>query len=223
MSKSIFARFALGAVAGITIGYTAVRVRDMLLDHVSPAPAQERDAKRYGDGRRMLMVAGHVRAAAAGAMWAFGLADFFEKGLGWVPVPLRLPVFVALMTGIEAARETPIEYIEEYQLERIYGNSERTMEAWGADRLKATLIGGGVGTVLAFFAGALMRRAPKRWPWIAIAGMPALLAFANVVAPDVHHAAVQQIHPARGSARAAHSRTGRTLRRGRCDDPALRT
>jgi STE24 endopeptidase len=28
-----------------------------------------------------------------------------------------------------------------------------------------------------------MRRAPKRWPWIAIGGMPALLAFANVVVP----------------------------------------
>jgi STE24 endopeptidase len=49
--------------------------------------------------------------------------------------------------------------------------------------VKATVIGGGVGMLLALTGGALMRRAPKRWPWIAIAGMPALLAFANVVAP----------------------------------------
>ena len=77
-----FARFALGAAAGITIGYTAMRVREMLADQASPAPAQARDAKRYGDARRMLMVAGHARAAAAGAMWAFGLADFFERGAG---------------------------------------------------------------------------------------------------------------------------------------------
>ena len=131
----------------------------------------------------MLLVAGHTRAAAAGAMWAFGLADVFERGLKWVPLPLRLPVFVGLLTVIEAAREWPIEYIEEYQLERIFGNSERTVEAWANDRLKATLVGGGIGMVLAGVAGALMRRAPKRWPWIAIAGMPALLAFANVVAP----------------------------------------
>ena len=28
-----------------------------------------------------------------------------------------------------------------------------------------------------------MRRAPQRWPWIAIAATPALLAFANVIVP----------------------------------------
>lgn len=183
MSNRILARFALGAVTGITIGYTAMRVRDMLADQASPAPSQPRDAKRYGEARRILMVAGHVRAAASGAMWAFGLADFFENGLKWVPVPLRLPVFVGLMTTIEAARDWPIEYVEEYQLERIYGNSDRTMEAWANDRLKALVVGGAVGIVFSGFAGWLMRRAPKRWPWIAIAGMPALLAFANVVAP----------------------------------------
>jgi STE24 endopeptidase len=183
LSHRTLARFALGAAAGITIGYTALRARDMLADQASPAQAKERDAKRYGDARRVLMVAGHVRAAASGAMWAFGLADVFERGLGWVPVPLRLPVFVGLLTTIEAAREWPIEYVEEYQLERIFGNSERTMEAWAGERVKALAVGGGVGVVLSGFAGLLMRRAPKRWPWIAIAGMPALLAFANVVAP----------------------------------------
>ena len=54
------------------------------------------------------------------------------------PAPLRLPVFVGLLTVIEAAREWPIDYIEEYQLERIFGNSERTVEAWSGDRIKST-------------------------------------------------------------------------------------
>jgi STE24 endopeptidase len=178
-----FARFTLGIVSGLTIGYTVARVSDMLADQTSPAPAKERDPKRYGGTRRVLMVAGHARAAATGAMWAFGLSDVFERGLKWVPLPLRLPAFVGLFTVIEAAREWPIDYIEDYQLERIFGNSERTPEAWANDHLKAIVIGGGVGTVLSALAGALMRRAPKRWPWIAIAGMPALMAFANVVAP----------------------------------------
>jgi STE24 endopeptidase len=177
------ARVALGAVAGLTLGYTAVRVHEMVADQNSPAPAKVRDAKSYGQARRVLLVAGHARAAAAGAMWAFGLSDVFERSLKWVPGPLRLPVFVGLLTVIEAAREWPIEYVEEYQLERIFGNSERTANAWSNDRLKAIVIGGGVGMLLAGIGGALMRRAPKRWPWIAIAGMPALLAFANVVAP----------------------------------------
>jgi Zn-dependent protease with chaperone function len=177
------ARIALGAAAGITLGYTAVRIRDMLADQASPAPPKARDAKKYGQARRALMVVGHARGAATGAIWAFGLADVFERLLKWVPAPLRLPVFVGLLTAIEAVREWPIDYIEEYQLERIYGNSDRTAQAWANDRLKATVIGGGVGMLLAGIGGALMRRAPKRWPWIAIAGMPALLAFANVVAP----------------------------------------
>jgi STE24 endopeptidase len=182
-NRKPLARFALGIAAGLTIGYTLARVSDMLSDRAAPAPAKERNPKRYGDTRRLLMVAGHVRSAAAVAMWAFGLSDAFERSLKRVPLPLRLPVFVGLLTAIETAREWPIEYIEEYQLERIFGNSERTEQAWANDRLKATIVSGGVGMVLSGIAGTIMRRAPKRWPWIAIAGMPALMAFANVVAP----------------------------------------
>jgi len=181
--RTSLARFALGAAAGLTIGYTARRAFDMLSDRTAPAPAKERDPKRYGRTRRLLMVVGLVRSAASTAMWAFGLSDAFERALKPIPTPLRLPFFVGLLTVIEAAREWPIEYIEEYQLERIFGNSERTAEAWANDRIKAVAVGGVVGVVLAGIAGAVMRRAPKRWPWIAIAGMPPLLAFANVVAP----------------------------------------
>jgi STE24 endopeptidase len=181
--RSPLARFALGAAAGLTIGYIAVRTTEALADRATPAPPKERDPKRYGDTRRLLMVIGLARSAATGAVWAFGLSDGFERALKWVPTPLRLPFFVGLMTVLEAARDWPVDYIEEYQLERIFGNSERTTEAWAGDRIKGTIIGGGVGMVLAGIGGSLMRRAPKRWPWIAIAGLPALMAFANVVAP----------------------------------------
>jgi STE24 endopeptidase len=181
--RTRFARIALGAAAGLTLGYTAVRMRDMLADQAAPAPAKPRDAKRYGEARRMLLITGHVRTAASGAMWAFSLSDVFERSLEWLPRPLRLPVFAGLLTVLEAVREWPVDYIEEYQLERIFGNSERTAGAWANDRFKGIVIGGAVGMVLAAIGGAIMRRAPKRWPWIAIAGMPALLAFANVIAP----------------------------------------
>lgn len=181
--RSPLARFALGAAAGLTIGYTAARAFDALADRTNPAPPKERDPKRYGQTRRLLMVIGLARSAATSAVWGFVLADRFERALKPVPTPLRLPMFVGLLTVIEAAREWPIDYIEEYQLERIFGNSERTVAAWSGDRIKATVIGAGVGKVLALIGGSLMRRAPKRWPWIAIAGLPGLLAFANVVAP----------------------------------------
>jgi STE24 endopeptidase len=178
-----FGRFALGAAAGLTIGYTAIRLRDMLADRAAPAPAKQRDPKRYGDTRRLLMVTGLARSAASTAVWAFALSDGFERALGKLPVPLQLPVFIGLFTALEAVRDLPIDYIEDHQLERIFGNSERTAEAWAAEKFKATSIGAGVAMLLALGAGALMRKAPKRWPWIAIAGMPALLAFGNVVVP----------------------------------------
>ena len=181
--RTPLARFALAAAAGLSIGYTAARAFGAYADRKTPAPAKERDPKKYGETRRLLMLIGLARSAATSAVWAFGLGDAFERALKGVPTPLRLPVFVGLLTAVEAARELPIDYIEDYQLERIFGNSERTVDAWANDRLKATLVGGGVGMVLAGIGGTLMRRAPKRWPWIAIAGMPALLAFANVVAP----------------------------------------
>ena len=92
-------------------------------------------------------------------------------------------MFVAFLTLVEAAREAPIDYIEDFQLERIFGNSDRTAAAWASDRRKAILVAGAVGVVLSGVGGMLMRRAPKRWPWIAIAGLPGLLAFANVIAP----------------------------------------
>ncbi len=181
--RSSSARFALGVAAGLTIGYAALRAYEARADRAAPAPPKERDAKRYGETRRMLMVVGLARSTATAAVWAFGLSDGFERALRWLPTPLRLPVFVVLMSAIEGARELPVDYIEEFQLERIFGTSERTVESWAGDRLKATAVGGGVGMVLAGVAASLMRRAPKRWPWIAIAGMPVLLAFANVVAP----------------------------------------
>jgi STE24 endopeptidase len=178
-----FARFALGAAAGMTIAYTAVRASEARADRSTPAPVRPRDAKRYGDTRRLLMVMGLVRSAAGTAVWSFGLADRFERALKPLPAPLRLPAFVVLVSAIEALREWPIDYIEDHQLERIFGNSERAVEAWNADRTKAAVLGGGIGMLLAGLTGTLMRRAPKRWPWIAIAGMPVLLTFANVVAP----------------------------------------
>ena len=181
--RSPFARFALGVAAGISIGYTAVRVRDMLADRAAPAPAKERDPKRYGQTRRVLMVVGLARSVATSAVWAFGLSDGFERALKPIPTPLRLPFFVGLLTLIETVREWPVDYIEDHQLERIFGNSERTTEAWAGDRIKGVAIGAGAGMLLAGIGASLMRRAPKRWPWIAIGGMPALLAFANVVVP----------------------------------------
>jgi STE24 endopeptidase len=177
------ARLAAGLALGITLGYAAVRARDMFADRVAPAPAFPRDAKRYGDARRLLTVIDVARTVASVGTWAFVAGPSLERAVAPFPRPLRFALAAAFVTAIDAVREWPIDYNEGYVLERIYGNSERTEADWASDRRKALGVGLAVSAVLAGAFDAIVRRAPRRWPWIAIAGTPPLLVFANVVAP----------------------------------------
>jgi STE24 endopeptidase len=177
------ARVALGAATGLTLSYAAVRAYEAWRDRKSPAPARPRDPKRYGDARRLLAVTGMVRSAAGVALWSFGVADAGERALQSLPRPLRLPAFIAFVTLIDTLREWPVDYNEDFVMERIYGNSDRSAADWTTERLKATAVGAGVTAVLAFGADAIIHRAPQRWPWIAILATPPLLAFAGVIAP----------------------------------------
>lgn len=176
-------RFALGVAAGLTLAYTAVRSYEAYNDLQTPGAARERDPHVYGNARRWLMVVNLARSVASAGVIAFGIADAAERALKPLPPALRLPLFASALTLLESIRETPVDYVEEYVLERIYGNSERTAAAWAADRAKSVGLGVAVSGVLSLMGGALMLRAPKRWPWIAIVTTPALLAFANVIVP----------------------------------------
>ena len=173
----------LGAAAGLTAGYTARRSYEAWLDRAAPIPARHRDAKRYGDARRLLTVVDIARTISGMAIWAFGVGDALERAVEPLPRPLRLPLAAGALTLLDAIRETPVDYVESYVMERIYGNSERTVTAWGNDRLKGTAVGCGVTVLMATLVDAIVHRAPRRWPWVAIAGTPPLLVFANVIAP----------------------------------------
>jgi Zn-dependent protease with chaperone function len=183
MARFSVGRFALGAATGLTLAYSAVRGYEMWRDVESPAPALPRDAKRYGDARRLLTLVDIARSLAAVGVWAFAFGDAAERALAPLPRPLRFPLATAAVTVLDALREWPVDYNEGFVMERIYGNSERTGAAWANDRLKGLGIGLGVTVVLSFVIDAIVHRAPRRWPWIAIAGTPPLLVFANVIAP----------------------------------------
>jgi STE24 endopeptidase len=183
MARFSLGRFALGTATGITLSYSAVRAYEMWRDLQSPAPARPRDAKRYGDARRLLTVVDIARSLAAVGVWAFALGDAAERTLAPLPRPLRFPLATAAVTVLDALREWPIDYNEGFVMERIYGNSDRTIDAWAGDRLKGLGIGLGVTVVLSALIDAIVHRAPRRWPWIAIAGTPPLLVFANVIVP----------------------------------------
>ncbi len=109
------------------------------------------------------------------------------------------------MTVADTLRDWPVDYVEEYVLERIVGNSDRPATGWAADRVKGT-VGLVAIAVLSTLADTIMlHRAPRRWPWIAIAATPPLLAFVSVIVPTFVLPLFNTYVPGRG-------RTGNEIR-----------
>ena len=174
----------LGAAAGFVLGYAAWRAVEAFRDLQAPFAARtDRDPRHYGSARRRLALAGAAREVAGLATTAFLLADPLDGVLGHLPRPWRAPAFALASIGVGAVRDAGIDYVEGYLIERVYGMSERTARAWLADHVKGLAVASVVGAVVVTLADALVVRAPRRWPLIAIAATPPLLAFATVVAP----------------------------------------
>ena len=174
----------LGAAAGFVLGYAAWRALEASRDLQAPYPARaDRDPRRYGGTRRALGLAGAARDVAGLAATAFLLADPLDGALRRLPRPWRAPAFTLASIAAGAVRDAGIDYVEGYVLERVYGTSERTAGDWLGDHLKGLAVGAVVSAVVVALADALVVRAPRRWPLIAIAATPPLLAFATVVAP----------------------------------------
>jgi STE24 endopeptidase len=178
-----FGKVLLGAAAGFTLAYTAVRAAEALAERRTPSPPHERDPHAYGATRRALTLIGFARSTAGIGIWAFALAAPAERALGFLPRALRLPAFSVLVGVVDTLRDWPIDFVEEYVLERAVGNSDRRIDGWVADRVKALAVTAIAGSLFAAFADQMMHRAPRRWPWIAIAATPPLLAFVSVIIP----------------------------------------
>jgi STE24 endopeptidase len=177
-------RLALGAATGFTLGYAAVRTLQALRDLRAPYPARnDRDPRRYGAERRALVLADVVRGVASLATVAFVIADPLDRALRPLPRPLRAPAFALTVLVIDTVRDAGAGYIEGHVLERAYGTSEQSARGWLADQAKGVAVGAVVTALLVELADAVVVRAPRRWPLIAIAATPPLLAFATVIAP----------------------------------------
>jgi STE24 endopeptidase len=181
---TVVRRTACGIAAGITVGYAMVRAVQAWRDRSAPyPPIGGRDPRRYGSVRRALMVAGIARSLASIAATAFVIGDPLDRALRPLPRPLRAPAFALAVMVLDTVRDLPADYIEGHVLERVYGTSEQTADGWFGDHLKGVAVGAVVTGLLVALADAIVTRAPRRWPWIAIASTPALLAFATVIAP----------------------------------------
>jgi Zn-dependent protease with chaperone function len=173
-----------GSAVGFVTGYAAVRLGTAWRDRQRPLPTIDApDPKRYGAVRRGLTLAGLVRSTAALAVTAFTVAPPIDAALQALPRPLRAPIFVALLSVLDGLRDFGADYVESHVMERTYGLSDQPAADWQRDHFKGLGIGVGVSMVLALIGDAVIRRAPRNWPWIAIAGTPLLLTLANVIAP----------------------------------------
>ncbi len=181
---SALGKAVLGAATGFSLGYAAMRASQALRDRRAPFPAHtERDPQRYGTERRALALAGTARGIADLAAVAFLVADPLDRALRPLPRPLRAPAFALAVLALDTARDAGIEYVEGHVIERVYGTSEQSARAWLADQAKGTAVAAVVTALVVALADAVIVRAPRRWPLIAIAGMPPLLAFATVIVP----------------------------------------
>jgi STE24 endopeptidase len=177
-------RLALGAAVGFSSAYAATRAVQAARDLARPCAARpERDPRRYGAARRALLLAGTARGLASLATTAFVLGDPLEHAFRPLPRPLRAPAFALAAFALDSVRDLGVGYVEDYAFERIWGNSERDARAWLVDEAKGAAVGVVVIGLLVALADAIVTRAPRRWPWIAIAAAPPLLAFATVIAP----------------------------------------
>ncbi len=183
-NATVMRRVALGAATGFVLGYAAMRKVQALRDLRSPYPARvQRDPKRYAAEQRALMLAGVARSVAAVAMTAFVLADPLDRALRPLPRPLRAPAFALAALAFDSLRDLGADYVEGYVRERTYGTSEQSARGWLADQAKGLAVAAVVTALLVELADAIVVRAPRRWPAIAIATTPPLLAFATIVAP----------------------------------------
>ena len=177
-------RIAAGLATGFVLGYAAARAGQALRDVRTPYPAQQdRDPRRYGAARRALILGGTVRGVAALATTAFLLADPLDRALRPLPRPLRAPAFALTVLAADTLRDLGVDYVEGHLLERVYGTSDQSARDWLADQAKGTAVAAVVTALLVAIADAVVVRAPRRWPLIAIGGTPVLLAFATIVAP----------------------------------------
>ncbi len=192
-------RVALGAAAGLALGYAAARAAQAVRDLRSPVPPLPHpDARRYGAARRALMVASMVRGVATLAATAFIVGDRLDRALHTLPRPLRAPAFALAVLALDAVRDAGSDYVEGHVLERVYGTSNQTAGAWAADYVKGLAVAAVITGGLVALADAVVVRAPRRWPMLAIAATPPLLAFATVVAPTFVMPLFNRYEPVRG-------------------------
>jgi STE24 endopeptidase len=177
-------KMLLGLGAGLAAGYALRRVVDALREWREPSPPLVKDARAYALARRTLEVADTVRSTIGFVAFAYGpLARAVDRTTDRAPAWLRPALFFAPLSLVTALVDLPISFVQEYTLERRFGLSDQTRRAWLGEYAKGSLLSAGLTAFLAALLGAAVRRAPRRWPWLASLGTLPLFIAGNIIVP----------------------------------------
>jgi len=192
--RRLFTGLATGAVAG----YTFIRAREAFEELRSHAKPLEQDPQEYGGLRRALMLAGLARSLCTLVAGAFVIGPLLEPK-GERESRLRRVALVAAGIAVTSLLDLPVDYVEDHALERRYGLSKQSDEAWFIDKAKATAVSTAIAVPLLELLAIAIDRAPRSWPAIATAGTFPLLVLANVVAPTFIAPLFNKFEPLEGA------------------------
>jgi len=177
-------KFLLGAIAGASLAYAAVRTVQAIAAARSGVSTVSKDPAAYGRTRRALAVAGTLRSTVATLGFAYGpLAERIEGVLAPLPRWLRPGVFFAGVMIASCTFELPVSFVEEYAVERRYGLTDQSPGAFVADWGKSAAISTVIVAGLGLLGGVILRHVRSIWPVIAAAAMLPLFVLANFVVP----------------------------------------
>jgi STE24 endopeptidase len=193
-------RLLAGLGLGLTAGYIVVRAGEALLESRHPAPAGRKDAAAYSRRRRALEVAGTLRATAGFVAFAYGpLAERADAATGRLPVWARPAALTAGLSLLSSLFELPVSYVEDFALERQFELSDQPARAWLSDYAKGAALSTAFTALLATLFGFALRRAPRRWPLLAGAGVFPLFVLGNVIVPMYVMPLFNRFEPVTGS------------------------
>jgi STE24 endopeptidase len=176
-------RLLIGIAGGTVLGYACVRASQAANELREPAKRADADAKAYGRLKRGLMLAGIARSLLGLGAVAYGLGPAIEPKDGERESRLARIGYVASALAISSLLDLPADFVEDFALERRYGLTKQTSDAWLADRGKSLAISLAIGIPLIEILATTIDRAPNRWPLVATLGTIPLLILASVIAP----------------------------------------
>ncbi|HEY9086034.1 MAG TPA: M48 family metallopeptidase [Candidatus Tyrphobacter sp.] len=174
----------LGLASGFAVGYLAARAYEAFDELRRPKPPCHESAASYGRARRALEVADAVHGICGALSIAYGVAgERTDRATLGAPAWLRPALFVIPLSLCAAVLELPAVFIQDYTLERRYGLTDQTREAWLAEYAKGALVSTTVTALGAMLLGAAVRRAPRSWPLVASLGALPLFVIGNLIVP----------------------------------------